>query len=53
MDACIAEELKFKAMLGPFKHKPIPMHVSPYMNRDKLGSIVYVYSVQYLHILQD
>ena len=31
----IEEELKFNAILGPFDNKPIPLHVSPLMVRDK------------------
>ena len=34
----IQEELKHGAMLGPFDHKPIPLHVSPFMTRDKADS---------------
>ena len=34
----IQEELKHGAMLGPFDHKPIPLHVSPLMTRDKPDS---------------
>ena len=32
------EELKFCAILGPFRQKPIPLHVSPLMVRDKQDS---------------
>ena len=35
----IEEELKFNAMLGPFDNKPIPLHVSPLMVRDKQDSL--------------
>ena len=31
----IWEELKYGAILNPFKHKPIPLHISPFMTRDK------------------
>ena len=31
----IEEKLKFNAILGPFDNKPIPLHVSPLMVRDK------------------
>ena len=34
----IDEELSFKAMLGCFHSKPIPLHVSPLMVRDKQDS---------------
>ena len=34
----LTEELKFKAILGPFHNKPIPLHVSPLMVRDKQNS---------------
>ena len=36
----INEELKHGAMLGPFKNKPIDLHVSPFMTRDKPDSTV-------------
>ena len=35
----IEEELKHGAILGPFKHKPIPLHISPFMTRDKPDSV--------------
>ena len=38
VQAYIEEELSFNAMLGPFDHKPIPLHVSPLMVRDKQDS---------------
>ena len=38
VQAYIEEELSFKAMLGPFDDKPIPLHVSPLMVRDKQDS---------------
>ena len=34
----IDEELKFKAILGPFPQKPMALHVSPLMVRDKQDS---------------
>ena len=34
----IREELKHGTILGPFKHKPIPLHISPFMTRDKPDS---------------
>ena len=34
----LTEELKFKAILGPFHNKPISLHVSPLMVRDKQNS---------------
>ena len=34
----IREELQFEAILGPFSEKPIDMHVSPLMVRDKQDS---------------
>ena len=38
VQAYIDEEISFKAMLGPFNTKPIPLHVSPLMVRDKQDS---------------
>ena len=35
----IQEELDFQAMLGPFQAKPISLHVSPLMVRDKQDSM--------------
>ena len=35
----IEEELEFNAILGPFDNKPIPLHVSPLMVRDKQDSL--------------
>ena len=35
----IQEELSFQAMLGPFQDKPISLHVSPLMVRDKQDSM--------------
>ena len=34
----IREELKHGAILGPFEHKPISLHISPFMTRDKPDS---------------
>ena len=34
----LTEELKFQAILGPFHNKPIPLHVSPLMVRNKQNS---------------
>ena len=34
----IQEELQFQAILGPFREKPIQLHVSPLMIRDKQNS---------------
>ena len=36
----IQKEQKHGAMLGPFDQKPIPLHVSPFMTREKPGSEV-------------
>ena len=36
----ISDELKHEAMLGPFTNKPIDLHVSPFMTRDKPDSSV-------------
>ena len=36
----ISEELKHGAMLGPFVSKPIDLHISPFMTRDKPESKV-------------
>ena len=36
----ITEELKHGAMLGPFASKPIDLHISPFMTRDKPESKV-------------
>ena len=39
VDAYLAEEMRFKAMLGPFIQNPIPnCHYSPLMSREKAGS---------------
>ena len=35
VETYIREELKHGAILGPFEHKPITLHVSPFMTRDK------------------
>ena len=34
----IREELKHGAILGPFKHTPFSLHISPFMTRDKPDS---------------
>ena len=34
----IREELKHGAIFGPFEHKPISLHISPFMTRDKPDS---------------
>ena len=34
----IREERKHGAILGPFEHKPIPLHISPFLTRDKPDS---------------
>ena len=39
VQAYIQEELSFQAMLGPFQAKPISLHVSPLMVRDKQDSM--------------
>ena len=36
----ISEELKHGAMLGPFASKPMDLHISPFMIRDKPDSNV-------------
>ena len=38
VQAYIDEELSLKAMFGPFKNKPIPLHISRLMVRDKQDS---------------
>ena len=37
-DAYNVEEFKFKSMLVPFDEKPISMHISTFMTRDKASS---------------
>ena len=39
VQAYIQEELSFQAMLGPFQAKPMSLHVSPLMVRDKQDSM--------------
>ena len=34
----LKEEVSFNAMYGPFQEKPINMHISPMMTREKQGS---------------
>ena len=37
--AYLEEEVKYKAVLGPFRESPYPdLHISPFMNRDKPGA---------------
>ena len=36
----IQEELQHGAMLGPFDQKPLPLHISPFMTREKPDSEV-------------
>ena len=36
----ISDELKHGALLGPFKSKPIDLHISPFLTRDKPDSSV-------------
>ena len=38
VDEYIREELSHGAMLGPFDHKPLHLHVSPFMTREKADS---------------
>ena len=40
IECYIQEELKHEAMLGPFDHKPISLHISPFMTREKPDSEV-------------
>ena len=46
VETYIKEEIKHGAILGPFEHKPIDLHVSPFMTRDKpntaLGELLLV-----------
>ena len=35
---CLDNEVSYNAMYGPFNDKPIKMHISPLMTRDKPGS---------------
>ena len=36
--AYLNEESKYQAILGPFDHKPIQLHLSPFMTREKADS---------------
>ena len=38
IDKYLQEELEFEAILGPFDHPPIQMHISPFMTREKSRS---------------
>ena len=38
VETYIQEEIKHGAMLGPFEHKPLTLHVLPFMTRDKPDS---------------
>ena len=38
IDRYLSEELKYGAIYGPFKHLPIPVHISPLMTRPKQNS---------------
>ena len=38
VETYIKKEIKHGAILGPFEHKPIDLHVSPFMTRDKPDS---------------
>ena len=39
VNAYLEEEVKYKAILGPFSESPYPdLHISPFMTRDKPGS---------------
>ena len=40
IECYIQEGLKHGAMLGPFAQKPIPLHISPFMTREKPDSEV-------------
>ena len=40
IECYIKEELKYGTMLGPFDQKPIPLHISPFMTREKPDSEV-------------
>ena len=37
-DAYISEELSHRAMMGPFDVPPFPLHISPFLTREKPGS---------------
>ena len=38
VDKYIRDELSHGAMLGPFDHKPLNLHISPFMTREKADS---------------
>ena len=38
VDQYLQEELKHKAIMGPFQEPPIPLHFSPFMTREESGS---------------
>ena len=38
MEQYLLEELQHKAILGPFDVPPVPLHISPFMTREKNGS---------------
>ena len=38
VECYIKEEIKHAAILGPYEHKPINLHVSPFMTRDEPDS---------------
>ena len=38
IEAYISEELSYGAMMGPFNEPPFPLHISPFLTRDKPGS---------------
>ena len=38
IEAYLENEVTYNAMYGPFNKKPIPMHISPLMTREKPGS---------------
>ena len=38
IEAYISEELSYGAMMGPFHEPPFPLHISPFLTRDKPGS---------------
>ena len=46
----LQEELDHDAILGPFKNKPINLHISPFMTRDKPDSTYTIQSCHEWHI---
>ena len=38
IEAYISEEVSYGAMMGPFNEPPFPLHISPFLTRDKPGS---------------